>query len=92
MSTFVELARDGSKTVFHRRGSRAWTHPKGDPVMVDGPLRSACPECVAVADRGKPTTTRTETCKHGHPPVHWRLRKSGYGYCLACAREARKAS
>ena len=90
--TVVELARDGSRTVFHRRGDRAWTHPHGEPAMVDGPLRFDCPECVPVAERLAPETTRTAPCKHGHSPTNWRFRKSGRpGYCLVCVRAARAA-
>ena len=90
--TAIELARDGTRTVFHRRANRAWTHPKGEPVMADGSQRFDCPECIPVAERSEPTSTRTEPCEHGHPPTHWRIRKSGKGYCRLCNQASRKAS
>jgi hypothetical protein len=51
--TWVELAKDGSKTVGHRNGNargdnvtRIWTHPQGDPVQRDSVNGDRpCPAC-----------------------------------------------
>lgn len=53
MNTAIELAKDGTRTVFHRRGLKAWTHPYDDPYMMDFdnefrrgvPVKLACPGC-----------------------------------------------
>lgn len=52
--TLIELGKDGTRTMFHRVGSRAWTHPVDDPYMMDfpgrvrrdsSPVRLPCPVC-----------------------------------------------
>lgn len=71
MRTVIELGRDGSRTVFHRNGSRAWTHPEDDPHMMDirgktvnsaSPGRMPCPGCDATSapKRGRPRRTRDQ--------------------------------
>lgn len=30
MNTAIELGKDGTRTIFHRRGGMAWTHPEGE--------------------------------------------------------------
>lgn len=45
--TRIELSKDGTRTVFHRReGGTVWTHPVDQPYMRDfeGEVR-ACPAC-----------------------------------------------
>ncbi|HET6713963.1 MAG TPA: hypothetical protein VFI59_09665 [Actinomycetota bacterium] len=94
-STLIEMGSDGSRTVFHRQGDKAWTHPKDDHVMVDFDQRLSCPVCVAFADRKEVVSTlppgRKSECDRGHGPREWGLKKTGYGYCRRCYREAEKA-
>lgn len=35
----IELARDGRRVVYHRRGRRAWTHPADRLELVDAAAR-----------------------------------------------------
>jgi hypothetical protein len=55
----VELRADGSRVVFHRSGRKAWTHPDGDPYMIDSTekeeRRQPCPTC------SRTLTTRPKT-------------------------------
>ena len=93
--TAIELGRDGTRTVFHRRGDRAWAHPEGTPTMVDFDRTLSCPFCTPVEDRRVVEITRTRSrkseCDYGHGPDEWGLKKSGYGYCRRCYREATNA-
>lgn len=53
-STVVELHNDGSRWVFHRRGKQAWTHPVGDPYMIDSTkeeVKLPCPTCTRTMRR-----------------------------------------
>jgi len=56
-TTAIELGWDGSRTVFHCRGLRAWTHPEGEPYMddIEGArmVKKPCPVC--------PSGTRSKT-------------------------------
>lgn len=49
MKTVVELGRDGSRTVFHRSGSEAWTHPEGDPYRMGFGVKQPCTGCPKAA-------------------------------------------
>jgi hypothetical protein len=31
MRTAIELGKDGTRTIFHRSGGMAWTHPESEP-------------------------------------------------------------
>ncbi|HEX5915003.1 MAG TPA: hypothetical protein VFY54_17935, partial [Rubrobacter sp.] len=94
-STAIELGRDGSRTVFHRRGERAWTHPEGTPTMHDFDRRLSCPLCIPVEDRRvvsiDASRPRKSECDYGHGPGEWGLKKSGYGYCRRRYRDATNA-
>jgi hypothetical protein len=30
VKTAIEVGKDGNRTIFHRRGEMAWTHPEGE--------------------------------------------------------------
>ncbi len=49
MKTVVELSRDGTRTVFHRSGSEAWTHPEGDPYRMGFGVKQPCTGCPKAA-------------------------------------------
>jgi hypothetical protein len=47
-TTVRELNKDGTYTTYHRRGLRAWSHPEGEPYMIDStlkPRKQPCPVC-----------------------------------------------
>lgn len=55
MKTLIELGKDGSRVVYHSSGKQAWTHPEGDPYMIDFvgrimplavPEKQPCPVCM----------------------------------------------
>jgi hypothetical protein len=92
--TAIELARDGTRTVFHRRGNKSWTHPEGTPTMQDFDRTLTCPECVPVEERkivairrGRPRKTE---CDHGHGAGEWGTLSTGYGYCRRCKRDRKQ--
>jgi len=48
VTTWVELHKDGTRTVFHRQGRKAWTHAVGAP----------CAACDKEQGRRNPSVTR----------------------------------
>jgi hypothetical protein len=64
MKTVIELDNDGSRTVFHRTDTGAWTHPDGHPVRMETtresprvPVEMPCPACAVTSKRGRPRRT-----------------------------------
>ncbi len=62
MRTVIELGNDGSRTVFHRTDTGAWTHADGYPVRMETtrespriPLEMPCPACAASTKEGSTT-------------------------------------
>jgi hypothetical protein len=52
--TLLEVDRAGRPVrIFHRVGPRAWTHPVGDPVLVDQGRRGPCPACARLQAIGE---------------------------------------
>lgn len=64
MRTVIELGHDGSRTVFHRTDTGAWTHLDGHPVRMETtrespgiPIEMPCPACDVAPKRGRPPRT-----------------------------------
>jgi hypothetical protein len=63
MRTVIELGKDGSRTIFHRSGQKAWAHPEGDPHVMETksrrvPVKHLCPGCPK--DAGHSVEERSE--------------------------------
>lgn len=89
--TAIELARDGTRAVFHHRGAKAWTHPEGALTMRDLGQTLSCPVCVPADQREVEFhgDGRKSACAQ-HGISEWGLLNTGLGYCRRCKRD-RKA-